>query len=914
MVRGRVTFWMAVVVAAALRGPAPAQSPPPAPPVGAVAGRPVGGVLPTDTRFSPAPAVPPRTAFQPTRQPPGVPDEPDFTLPDGSVVPIPQGKSQQFRFTRRYGTPNTLESQLLPDGTRRFVFSGGVIVNAVTETGQETEFATDDAVVWVRGLAIDNIANGFQAAGPGKTEVEAYLSGNVVVRTKSQEGQLQTLRASEVYYDMQRERAVALAASLEFKPDQLPQPIRMRGRELLRLDTENWEALGASFDGSYLPSDPGLRIDARRVTLSIRQVQLRNVFGIPYRNLLTGEPVQGEEQMLTAYGAVPKVAGVPVFYLPRVRADATDPLGPFIGFSVGQSRMFGPSVYTTWDMFDLLALKPPPGQKWRLNADYMGYRGAALGTDYQYNLPADPLTGLQPPAGLVKLYGLRDHGTDILGGNRGPEPAQPDYRGRADWRHQQEIIQGLYYQGQVAYLSDKNFLEEFYKQEFDTEPNHETFAHLKYQQRNLAVSGLFEYRLNRPWVSETQWLPRADGYAIGQTFLNDLFVYSGHASGGYAEARPSTINPTAVLSTDRNVNTGRFDLMQELSVPLGLGPVKLAPYGTVDLAAYTEDLNGNSVGRVWGGAGTRASLPLSRLYENVASDLFNLRGLNHKMVFGANYLYAKTNVPFSQLPLLDRLNDDATDQSWRNITPMQPMFVAGPNGPLLATGGDPTSQFNPQRYLIRRGYTSRADTLDDINVLQGDLRQRFQTKRGYPGAEHTVDVFTLDTSVSYFPESGRDNFGKPFGFLEYDALWNVGDRTALFSSGWFEPYDTGSRYYTIGASLNRTDRTNFVVSYRQTDPINSRAVTGSVGYQLSPRYFTSVSASYDFGISQALSNSFFLTRTGTDLTVTVGVTYNSLQNNLGVQFMVMPNLLTALAPGRFTGTPVGGGGAGGRSW
>ena len=78
----------------------------------------------------------------------------------------------------------------------------------------------------------------------------------------------------------------------------------------------------------------------------------------------------------------------------------------------------------------------------------------------------------------MKLYGIQDHGTDILGGNRGVEPVHPDLRGRATWRHQQEIISGLYFQGQLAYLSDKNFLEQFYKQEFDLGPNQETFAYL----------------------------------------------------------------------------------------------------------------------------------------------------------------------------------------------------------------------------------------------------------------------------------------------------------------------------------------------------------------------------------------------------------------------------------------------------
>src|SRR5207245_214895 len=111
----------------------------------------------------------------------------------------------------------------------------------------------------------------------------------------------------------------------------------------------------------------------------------------------------------------------------------------------------------------------------------------------------------------------------------------------------------------------------------------ETFAHLEWVQRNYWAAGLVEYRLDRQWVEETQWLPRLDGGLLGQSFL-DLFVYNAHASAGYARARVSAVNPYPILSTDRNDNTGRFDVMQELSVPFSLGPVKLAPYGVLDLA------------------------------------------------------------------------------------------------------------------------------------------------------------------------------------------------------------------------------------------------------------------------------------------------------------------------------------------
>jgi hypothetical protein len=152
-----------------------------------------------------------------------------------------------------------------------------------------------------------------------------------------------------------------------------------------------------------------------------------------------------------------------------------------------------------------------------------------------------------------------------------------------------------------------------------------------------------------------------------------------------------------------------------------------------------------------------------------------------------------------------------------------------------------------------------------------------------------VDFLTFDLSASYFPQATRDNFGHPFSFLEYATTWNVGDRTALVSNGWFEPYQNGSRYWNAGVYMNRTDRTSVYLGYRQTDPLNSKAVSLNLGYKLSPRYYLTVGANYDFGLGQALSNSLTLVRTGTDLTVTLGFTYTAFVNSFGFQFLILPN-------------------------
>jgi hypothetical protein len=175
-----------------------------------------------------------------------------------------------------------------------------------------------------------------------------------------------------------------------------------------------------------------------------------------------------------------------------------------------------------------------------------------------------------------------------------------------------------------------------------------------------------------------------------------------------------------------------------------------------------------------------------------------------------------------------------------------------------------------------------------------------QTKRGYPEQQHIIDWMTLDLSGSFFPHSQRDNFGSNFAFLEYDWVWNIGDRTALVSNGWYDPEKNGPHVFSVGAYLNRPDRTSFFLGYTQINLINSQAVTASVTYVFSPKYAITAATTYDFGTSQALANSLVLTRMGSDLQVSVALTYNAILNTFGASVEIFPNLVPAShRPGMF---------------
>src|SRR5262249_13241219 len=136
--------------------------------------------------------------------------------------------------------------------------------------------------------------------------------------------------------------------------------------------------------------------------------------------------------------------------------------------------------------------------------------------------------------------------------------------------------------------SDRNFFEQYFKNEFDQDINQETFIYLKQQQGNWAYTGLLEPRL-RNYVTETEALPRLDGYLLGVAPL-DLFTYHAEADVGYFQLKDGPM--PLVSSTDRPVNTARFDFFQDLSLPFYAGPVKLVPYTLLDVTYYTQDETG----------------------------------------------------------------------------------------------------------------------------------------------------------------------------------------------------------------------------------------------------------------------------------------------------------------------------------
>ncbi len=873
---------------------------------------------------NPLPGTTTRTVLQPTAPlgplpPPALttPLTPEVILPDGSSVTLPASTKQVIRFAPRYGKLNDYIVDPIGDDVQRITYTGGLKVNVVMlpdapgRPAQEIEFATDNAVIWVKGAKKGtDILGGIrtertdadkkQGEKPQKMTIELYCSGNVVVQTRNAGGsEVQTIRAEELYYDLDKSRAVAIGADLETAMASGLDPVHIRSPEIWRLGPKEWRAFDTLVFSSKRPSDPALTIRSREATLTEQNIVRRNIFGRPYRKAGTGEIEYGQQRDIIAERNRFEILGVPFFAWPKYKADLSEPTGPFTNLSVGNNNIFGFTASATFDMYKLLSVRGAPGSTWSLQADYLSLRGPGLGTEYTY---LDSFGTSMPNSGNFRAYGIYDKGEDVLGGFRGREPRNANFRGHAIWTHNQDLFEnGTTYarvMGQAAYLSDKNFYEQYYKLRYDTDPNHETFAYLYGASGNFSWSALGEVNVNRPWVTETQWLPRVDAALTGESVF-DIFLYSSRASAGYALLRPASQLPLPTVPTEAvPVDTARVDWNQRLSIPFDLGPARFEPYGVVDTSYYSRDLTGDDRGRILGAGGLRGSIPFSKLYADVNSELFNVRGLNHKVEWGANYYVAQASSSTSNLPLLDRLNDDSTDLSTRAFRSQAELYVPGADGIALRT----SPRFDAQQYAIRRVLDNRPETLDTLQVVQAEVRQRLQTKRGAPGQDHTIDWMSLDLSASFYPVAERDNFGKNLAFLEYNFVWNWGDRTALSSSGWVDPFDPAARYFSVGAFYNRPDGSNLYLGYRHVDPVRSKAFIVALGYQLNSKYSVTATNVFDFGTQLAQASSLTFNRTGTDLTLSIGLTYSAIVNNFGFQILLLPNGAIARQPGQQIGS------------
>ena len=400
-------------------------------------------------------------------------------------------------------------------------------------------------------------------------------------------------------------------------------------------------------------------------------------------------------------------------------------------------------------------------------------------------------------------------------------------------------------------------------------------------------------RLNE-FFTETQWLPRLDHFWIGQPLLGDRLTWYEHTNIAYAQfksAHPPTDPVDAAIwgplpweapaATTRS--GGRYATRHELDLPFSVGVVKFDPYVLGELAHWDEALDFSDANRAYGAAGLRASMPMWSVDPYAQSDLFNVHGLAHKVVFNADASYAQSTLDLQDLALYDQIDDNNIEEYRRKF-------------PFYDFGGPPPVPlpFDERFYALRRGlgnYVASQSTeiADDLFTVRLAANQRWQTKRGPAGNQRIVDWIKLDTDITLFPNPNRDNFGQVAGLADYNFRWHVGDRTTVVSEGYFDFFAQAPKYATIGMFLDRPPRGSLYFGFHSLEgPIASSVFLTTYSYRMSPKWISTFGMSYDFVAARNIGQNLTLTRIGESFLISMNVNVDTSKNNIGANFMITP--------------------------
>jgi len=654
-----------------------------------------------------------------------------------------------------------------------------------------------------------------------------YLSGDVLMTN----GQ-RTIRADELYYDFERKKAIIKNAEMRTFGVSEGIPIYVRAAEL-RQEAENKfsaENVTLTTDEFYRP----------QISLSASSISITDTTSADERQdgaTKSSYDAQMRDVRFDVYGRT-------IFYWPRVRSNLERPDIPLKSAHIGKSSRWGWMTETRWYLARLLGLAEPEGTDSTLAVDYYGKRGIGIGVDIEY--------ARENYFGRMLGYVIDDNGKDRLGRHTSRKNLEPEreLRGRFQWRHRQFLPYNWQLTGEVSYASDLNFIESYYRNEFNVGKEQETLLHLKRIEDNWGLSFLTKIRIN-DFVNKLEELPTAEFHWTGQSFFNDRLTFYSDTQVSRFRQRYASSNKTPDPQQFFSFATTR----NEVDMPLTLGKAKVVPFVAGTLAY--EDRFG-FVSELDGGTGSRQD----------------------------DVWYGETGVRVSPQPSW-RVFPDAKSRLW-DVDQLR--HIVGP-------------------YLTAVSYTQSESVIEQRDVLNVGISQRLQTKRGTGNRRRTVDWMRLNTDVTWVNDSGSASAGadrfiwnKPFiptintygsaapGVLQQDRRgtaiygprrnyfgadysWRLSDTTAVLSDMNFDMQSGVVQQFNVGFSRMRWPNLSYYLGSRYLrritvlDPVTrgvlqrgSNAFVFAITYVLDPRYTVVFSQQIDFDYGATVASEITLIR------------------------------------------------------
>ena len=327
---------------------------------------------------------------------------------------------------------------------------------------------------------------------------------------------------------------------------------------------------------------------------------------------------------------------LPIFYWPYMATDLNEPSfsAPHPSTTTTGLRQ---AMLTDFNVYQLLGIHKPPRD--RMGPQPRLPEQARL--RIRQHVPVhDQTTCSAFPASrrTDRFWGIHDRGYDNLGIDRSDLQPEDDYRYRFLLQHRQKLPDGFQLTVEGGEISDRNFLQEYFKREWD-ELKDET-TDVEFEGNTDNTSWNVSPRPTDDFVTQTEWLPRADHSGWGNRSLATTLHLVRALRAGYGSTspchrrraiRPTSLQPSALGAGKRQGD--RLISRQELDLPFQVGPVKVVPYVLGELGHWGEDINGQPLDRAYGQVGVRPTLPMWTVDPTVESDLWNVHGMAHKVDF-----------------------------------------------------------------------------------------------------------------------------------------------------------------------------------------------------------------------------------------------------------------------------------------
>jgi len=689
------------------------------------------------------------------------------------------------------------------------------------EKGDLLELQADNAVIFASAeqLQADKDKGGIEeilALGAVKA---IYLSGDVVMT----EGQ-RTIRAHEIYYDLERKKALAVQAVMRNFDTTEGIPIYVRAEKLRQLAENKFAADNITLTTSefYLP----------QISLNASSVIITDTTTVDEREgkaSRSSYDAQMRDVRLKMYDKT-------IFYWPSVRTNLQRPDIPIRSVHVGYDSDWGALVETRWYLARLLGLQQPEGTDSTLALDYYGKRGFGGGIETDY--------AGENYFGRILGYVIHDSGKDRLGRHISRKHLEPprELRGRFRWQHRHFLPYNWQLTTELSYASDENFIEGYYRSEFNVGKEQETLVHLKRIEDNWGLSFLGKTRIN-DFVNKLEELPSAEFHWTGQSFFDDKLTFYSDTQLSRFRQRYASSNRTPGPEQFFSFATTR----NEIDMPMAVGKARVVPFvaGTMayeDQFGFYRELDGGMDPSfrddAWfGETGVRASSqPYWKVFPDVRSQLWDLHQLRH---------------------------------------------VIAP-------------------HLTAVAYTQNKSVIEQRDTLNVGISQRLQTKRGSDENRRTVDWMHLDMDVTWVNNSGDAQAGpdrfiwnKPlippinrystlipqqdrrgshiFGprrnYFGADYRWRLSDTTAVLSDMNFDMQSGVVQQFNVGFSHLRWPNLSYYIGSRYLRRLEngfgekgSNAFTFAVTYVLDPRYTVVFSQQVDFDYGATVRSDITLVR------------------------------------------------------